>query len=492
MPRRRRIRRARREEQVFQGEQFEIQRVTLAIAVFAIAMVSAQFFVTAGYLELPPIIITAPVISNVVATPSYYTATVTWTTDVNATSMVRYTDDERICQFGPCLYKHSTAVSDTSGVTSHSVTLTGLQSQTIHHYMVVSNTTFFGSPTTSYSVSADKSFYTTVPPCTGTLTFDLSPGTVQTGASVTATVGGLSYCSYRDIYVYPGPQCSGTAVCSAGTGSAGTGGSCQFSAPSTAGTSTYYACVDMDGSGAYSSGEIITDSVTTTAPQQNQTNQTQPPQPVCNNGLKETGEQCDGADMGTASCPSGTTGTPRCTLTCTLDTSRCTPTGAVCGNGRIESGEECESNSFGGKTCTSMGFVSGSLRCIDCMVDTGGCMQVPTTGATEAQAAISNAQATITTQQNANRNVTAAITQLNVAISSYNAGLYQQATDQAGTAKSLALSAPELQQPMPVVLIGIGGVIIATGAAMALYLLKFMPRKKAGKGQPAAPSTPEA
>ncbi len=42
-----------------------------------------------------------------------------------------------------------------------------------------------------------------------------------------------------------------------------------------------------------------------------------------NNGIKDGTEQCDGNDLGGATCPAGTTGTPTCS-SCTLSTSSCT------------------------------------------------------------------------------------------------------------------------------------------------------------------------
>ena len=95
---------------------------------------------------------------------------------------------------------------------------------------------------------------------------------------------------------------------------------------------------------------------------------------VCGNGIIEGSEECDGADLGGASCTAMgcTGGTPTCTGSCTLDYSSCTgcpqcdndgtcdpgedcngcgdcpggmSTGAVCGNGLCEAGdgEDCVS-----------------------------------------------------------------------------------------------------------------------------------------------------
>jgi len=47
--------------------------------------------------------------------------------------------------------------------------------------------------------------------------------------------------------------------------------------------------------------------------------------------------------------------------------------GPVCGNGIKESGEECDGTDLGGATCESLGFASGELSCTDqCTFDTSG------------------------------------------------------------------------------------------------------------------------
>src|SRR5262249_30430462 len=83
---------------------------------------------------------------------------------------------------------------------------------------------------------------------------------------------------------------------------------------------------------------------------------------TCGNGVLDAGEECDGTNLGGATC-NGCAGTPRCTAGCKLDRSACTNgicdasetctscpadcagSGAVCGNGVCEagSGENCVS-----------------------------------------------------------------------------------------------------------------------------------------------------
>ena len=57
-------------------------------------------------------------------------ATVTWTTNVGATSQVRY---------GTTTGYGQTTALDTSLVTAHSQALVGLQAGTVYHYQVVSH-----------------------------------------------------------------------------------------------------------------------------------------------------------------------------------------------------------------------------------------------------------------------------------------------------------------------------------------------------------------
>ena len=98
-------------------------------------------------------------------------------------------------------------------------------------------------------------------------------------------------------------------------------------------------------------------------------------QSVCGNGVLEDGEECDGSDLGGATCQSmGFTGGGElsCTASCTLDTSGCF--GTTCGNGVADDGEECDGNDLKDLTCTDLGYVGGTLRCSDtCTLDESGC-----------------------------------------------------------------------------------------------------------------------
>jgi cysteine-rich repeat protein len=92
----------------------------------------------------------------------------------------------------------------------------------------------------------------------------------------------------------------------------------------------------------------------------------------CGNGRREYPEQCDGSDLGGATCdqPGETGGTPSCAPNCTLDHSTCWR----CGNGRIDPGEQCDGNQLGGATCNAPGETGGVLTCAgSCTLDRTGC-----------------------------------------------------------------------------------------------------------------------
>lgn len=118
----------------------------------------------------------------------------------------------------------------------------------------------------------------------------------------------------------------------------------------------------------------------------------------CGNGLRETGEPCDGADLGGFTCESlgYASGTLSCMPSCLLDFSQCVAN-PVCGNGVLEINEECdngaqnsdtapdacrtsckraycgdgvidlfedcEGNNLGGDTCKTLGYDGGTLKC---------------------------------------------------------------------------------------------------------------------------------
>ncbi len=124
----------------------------------------------------------------------------------------------------------------------------------------------------------------------------------------------------------------------------------------------------------------------------------------CGNGVKEDGEQCDGADLGDASCIALGYGGGSLSCdpaTCRLDQSGCNDEVAqICGNGVRESNEECEVDDLDGQSCSSQGFGGGTLACVLCSFDisdcqapgagliTGGCASAARPGSAEPAAVI--------------------------------------------------------------------------------------------------------
>lgn len=91
----------------------------------------------------------------------------------------------------------------------------------------------------------------------------------------------------------------------------------------------------------------------------------------CGDGTIGAGEECDGTDFGGKTCAS--LGFARGTLACVqchIDTGGC----SVCGNGKINGGEQCDGMDLGGRTCQALGFTGGTLGCTDtCRLSTAGC-----------------------------------------------------------------------------------------------------------------------
>jgi hypothetical protein len=92
-------------------------------------------------------------------------------------------------------------------------------------------------------------------------------------------------------------------------------------------------------------------------------------------------------DMGVASSTSTTTAAetgvetgvdPSATATATTTsdpgTSSTTGPAIVCGDNMIEGMEECEGANLDGQTCVSLGFSSGTLSCVNCILDKSKCV----------------------------------------------------------------------------------------------------------------------
>lgn len=94
----------------------------------------------------------------------------------------------------------------------------------------------------------------------------------------------------------------------------------------------------------------------------------------CGNGIVNTGEDCDGTDVGTATCESAVQrgGTLGCNADCTFDVTGCDE--YMCGNGVADPGEECDGGDLAGATCESAGFSGGAVACnASCRLDLAAC-----------------------------------------------------------------------------------------------------------------------
>jgi len=94
---------------------------------------------------------------------------------------------------------------------------------------------------------------------------------------------------------------------------------------------------------------------------------------LCGNGTYEGAEECEGADIGGATCSSLGLGAGnlRCDATCKYDPASCT----TCNDGQLQASEDCEGTNLGGATCQSLGLGGGTLACNGCRFDTSGCDQ---------------------------------------------------------------------------------------------------------------------
>jgi hypothetical protein len=81
--------------------------------------------------------------------------------------------------------------------------------------------------------------------------------------------------------------------------------------------------------------------------------------PTCGNGILDPGEQCDGINLGGATCSASGFfgGTLTCSSTCTLNTSKC----SNCGNNILNAGEVCDGSALGTASCSQQGCTSGGI-----------------------------------------------------------------------------------------------------------------------------------
>jgi cysteine-rich repeat protein len=106
--------------------------------------------------------------------------------------------------------------------------------------------------------------------------------------------------------------------------------------------------------------------------------------PGCGNGTLDAGEDCDGANLGGATCTDlgfSSPGGLACSAGCTFDASGCS---ATCDGAKKEPGEACDGADLGGETCADLGYVDpAGLACAGCQLDDAGCTASCGNGVTE-------------------------------------------------------------------------------------------------------------
>ena len=101
---------------------------------------------------------TKPVISDFNVTASTTSAIITWKTNELANSQVEYGKTTAYDSFAPAQPQDDPTTGETGRVVTHSVTLTGLESNTPYHYKIMSR-----DEAGNLGESGDKMFTTTVP-----------------------------------------------------------------------------------------------------------------------------------------------------------------------------------------------------------------------------------------------------------------------------------------------------------------------------------------
>jgi hypothetical protein len=102
------------------------------------------------------------------------------------------------------------------------------------------------------------------------------------------------------------------------------------------------------------------------------------PRPICGDNSKNRApEQCDGTDLGGATCQSVNSnfvgGTLGCTSGCLYNTANCIAN--VCGDNIVKGSEQCDGTNLNGQTCNTLGYNGGTLSCTNCAYNTAGCNQ---------------------------------------------------------------------------------------------------------------------
>ncbi len=86
---------------------------------------------------------------------------------------------------------------------------------------------------------------------------------------------------------------------------------------------------------------------------------------TCGNGVKETGEVCDGTDLSGQACTTQgfASGTLSCAANCNSFVTTSCVTASTCGNNIKESGELCDGTDINSQTCALLGYSSGTPTC---------------------------------------------------------------------------------------------------------------------------------
>lgn len=98
----------------------------------------------------------------------------------------------------------------------------------------------------------------------------------------------------------------------------------------------------------------------------------------CGNGRREGSEECDGSDVGSATCADLGLGqgTLSCTADCTFNARECGT--SACGDGYLSGQEQCDGENLDQKTCQSLGYTGGVLACKDdCYFELTDCQGEP-------------------------------------------------------------------------------------------------------------------
>ncbi|MEC9465872.1 MAG: hypothetical protein VX834_08815 [Myxococcota bacterium] len=96
---------------------------------------------------------------------------------------------------------------------------------------------------------------------------------------------------------------------------------------------------------------------------------------TCGDGIIQSGEACDGANLGIATCEllGQGPGTPSCSVDClTIEQTGCAE--PRCGDGIVNGDEVCDGEALGALSCSGVGFEAGAITCSDsCELEVTAC-----------------------------------------------------------------------------------------------------------------------